>query len=449
MIHTDRTILIIDDNESLYESLAQNFQQEGYGTSHARNRLQALDLFPSARPAVVLLDIRVGDENGIDILAELHGINKSIPIIMITGYASVDTAVQSLKIGAVDYIKKPLDFDLLLRIVQKAMELTALSQENKDLKDRLSVLSPRICARSAQLLELLATAKKLATTDLPILITGENGTGKELIADAIHSASSRALKPMLKINCAAFPESLLDNELFGHERGSYTGAESVFKGVFERANKSTLFLDEIGDMPLTLQVKILRTLQSNELRRIGGTETLKIDVRFIAATNHDLDSLIREGKFREDLYYRLNAAIIHIPSLRDRMEDVPELASFFCEEFAIQNSVPVKRISEPVMQFFTQYQWPGNVRELRNAVNYANALSSGNSITLSDLPPVLTREHTLGDKLNVREVAEKSLITRTLQDLDNNKKRAAEFLSMSRRTLYNKLAKYGISTSRD
>jgi len=342
-----RTILIVDDNERLFRSLSENFQSEGFLTIWARNAREATGFMESGGVSTVLLDIIIGNENGVSILAELRKIDPLVPVIMITGFASVETAVQSLKLGAVDYVKKPLNFDELLSVVQRAIDVSELERENRDLKSRLRAFQPRLCVRSSTMQDILEQVRKLSTTDLPVLIIGESGTGKELVADVIHSGSQRSSKPMLKVNCAAFPETLLDNELFGHEKGAYTGADSAFKGVFERADGSSLFLDEIGDMPLPLQSKILRTLQNREVRRIGGAATLSVDVRFIAATNSDVQDLIRAGKFREDLFYRLNTAVIKVPPLRERKEDLSDLVGLFTEE---QATVAPKRISESVMR---------------------------------------------------------------------------------------------------
>ncbi len=446
-MHMQGTILIVDDNVKLCESLKQNFESEGYRAIFAHNGRSAISVLQTQAVNAVLLDIMVGEESGIAILGDLRSINRLLPVIIITGHASVDSAVQSLKLGAIDYVKKPLKFDLLLKIVENAIRLSQLELENQDLKSRLGDLGPRVCGKSLVMTELVEKVKKLALSELPILIVGESGTGKELIADAVHAYSSRSTKRMLKVNCAAFPESLLDNELFGHDRGAYTGADSAFKGVFERADKSSLFLDEIGDMPVSIQAKILRTLQNREVRRIGGAETITVNVRFIAASNHKLEELICTGRFREDLYYRLNAALVKVPPLREHMEDLPELASLFAEEYAISSSMSKKWIPDDVMGRFMGYGWPGNVRELRNTVSYACAVSSGDAITAGDLPPSFGGHRETSSLLKVREAAEKDLILRTLRRLESNKKQTAEVLGMSRRTLYNKLAKYGVDAS--
>ncbi len=445
-----KTILIVDDKVKLCETLAQTFDQFGYQTFYATNKKDALRLFSQHQIHGVLLDIMLGEENGIDVLKELLLFRNNVPVIMITGYASVETAVQSLKLGAFDYVKKPLDLEQLVKVVENAIQISTLSEENQQLKNHLiEELLPQIITQNARMLEVCDNAKKLAATDLPILISGENGTGKEIMADFVHMHSPRNSRRMLKINCASFPETLLDNELFGHEKGAYTGANTVFKGVFERANKSSLFLDEIGDMPLAIQAKILRTLQNHEIRRLGGTTTIMVDVRFVAATNKDLTKLIRAEKFREDLLYRLNTAIIYIPPLRERKDDIPLLAEYFLSEYARMNSTHLKSINDAVQERFFQYHWPGNVRELKNVINYAAAISSKEYIDLDNLPldfPITLQQNAPEAPGNIREEMEKNLIIKMLQKTDYNKKKTAEILNMSRKTLYSRLRKYGIST---
>ncbi len=443
-----KCILIIDDRPKLAQALAQTFEQIGYQSFTAANGDEAKALFSIRDIHVALLDLKLGRENGIDVLQELLCIRKHVPIIMITGYASVETAVQSLKLGAFDYVKKPLDFEQLIKVVENAIQFSTLSAENQQLKTHLiDELSPQIITQDSQMQAICETAKKLAATDLPVLISGENGTGKEVIADFIHIHSSRNAHKMLKVNCAAFPETLLDNELFGHEKGAYTGADTIFKGVFERADKSTLFLDEIGDMPSTIQAKILRTLQNHEIRRIGGSHTIKIDIRFIAATNKDLKTLIEKDRFRQDLYYRLKAAVIKLPPLRERSDDIPLLAGHFLAEYARLNANSVKHLNDAVRREFVCYDWPGNVRELKNVVNYAAAISSYKLIGLDDLPPDFLEAPQQSAPEGMMEEVEKNLIIKMLQKTGYNKKRTAELLNIGRKTLYRKLEKYGITRS--
>jgi DNA-binding NtrC family response regulator len=444
-------LLIIDDKVKLCRSLARNFEHVGFTTSIATSGQEALSRFSATRMDAVLLDIMLGEESGIDVLKKLLAVDKNVPVIMITAYASVDSAVQSLKLGAFDYVKKPLDFDELLKTVERACEFSRLRDENVRLRNRLKELSATIVTRDPRMGALVRKVEKLAATDLPVLICGESGTGKEVLADHVHAASARSAMQMVKINCVAFPETLLDNELFGHEKGAYTGADSVFKGLFEKADRSTLFLDEIGDMPLSIQAKILRTLQNNEIRRLGGNETIRVNVRFIAATNKDLGDLIGKGQFREDLYYRLNAAVLFIPALRERRDDIPLLVEHFLAERspgepAPGGPSPRKEMTAEVMAWFLQYDWPGNVRELKNVVNYAAAMSSGDRIGLEDLPVHFLGGARTAGSGNIREDMERALILKILQGTKYNRSKAADLLNMSRKTLYTKMVKYGLNS---
>ena len=430
------TILIIDDNVKWCNSLAQNFEQQGYHTCYATTSKEARALLSKQPIHTILLDVMLGEENGIDVLKELLLLHKNLPVIMITGFGSIGTAVQSIKLGAFDYVTKPLDFEKLLKLVENAMRTSPL---------KMSKRPPRLITQNEKMLELCEKAKKFAGTDLPILISGENGTGKEIIADFIHVNSPRSAHKMLKINCAAFPETLLDNELFGHEKGAYTGADTIFKGVFERAHNGSLFLDEIGDMPLTIQAKILRTLQHHEIRRIGGSTTTKVDVRFIAATNKDVQALIQKNHFRVDLFYRLNVATIKVPPLREHKEDIPLLAEYFLSEYTRMHSTSAKSISGPVMTTLVQHDWPGNVRELKNTINYAATVATNETVGIEDLPLHLRQVEPQKISTNIREDMERQLILEMLQKTNYNKKKTAELLNMSRNTLYNKLEKYGIA----
>jgi DNA-binding NtrC family response regulator len=440
-----KTILIIDDKLKVCQTLAQTFEQLGYQPVYALNGKDALDLFTRQPTHVVLLDVMLGEENGMEVLKQLLSIRKQTPVIMITGYASIETAVQAIKLGAFDYVKKPLNFGQLVKVVENAIQISYLSEENQQLKKHLLELAPRVITQNPRMLAVCEKSKKLAATDLPVLIVGENGTGKEVLADFIHLNSSRGSRKMVKLNCAAFSETLLDNELFGHEKGAYTGADSVFKGVFEKADRSSVFLDEIGDMPLTIQSKILRTLQNREIRRLGSNETLTIDVRFIAATNKDIKKLMREQKFREDLWYRLNTAVIEIPPLRERQDDLPLFVDHFLAEYARANAATVKRVSAAVLQRFAQHDWPGNVREIKNTLNYAAAISANEQIEIEDLPPDFLETPHQNAPENILEDMEKNLILKTLQKTGYNKKKAAEFLNMSRRTFYRRLERYGLA----
>jgi len=439
------SVLIIDDNIKLCKSLAQNFDQLGYRSHYAENSAKAFDILSQHPVGVVLLDIVLGKEDGVDVLERLLSRNSKLPVIMITGYGSIETAVKSVKLGAFDYVQKPLDFNNILKIVENALRVANLKSENQRLKNRIVALTDRIITHSRKMIDVCNKAKRLAETDIPILIIGENGTGKELLANFIHNNSKRSAYQISSINCAAFPETLLDNELFGHEKGAYTGADAAFIGIFEKADGGTLHLDEIGDMAPSTQAKILRTLQNNEIRRIGGNKSITIDVRFIASTNKDILGLIAQGRFREDLYYRINAATLHIPPLKERMDDIPVLVNHFLSSFSNNNSKMVKRVSDDVLQRFSQYHWPGNIRELKNTINYAATMATSGDIRMEDLPAAFIDMQKEKSEYNIMEETEKMLIIKMLKQSDYNKRKAARLLEISRKTLYNKLKKYGIS----
>ena len=427
------------------KSLIHNFDRFDYTSYYALNKTDALQRFLEQQVDAVLLDLRLGQDNGLDLLPHFLSLNPHIPIIILTGFASIQTAVESIKLGAYDYVQKPVNFQKLQTLLDNAMKLSQARQENDSIKSKLIDATSKIISRNHLMIELCVKAKKLAHSEIPILILGESGTGKELIADFIHNNSPRSAQEIIKINCSAFPESLIDNELFGHEKGAFTGANAEFQGVFERADGGTLFLDEIADMPLITQVKILRAIQNQEIRRIGGKRVIKITTRFIGATNKDLHQLIRENAFRQDLYYRLNAATLSVPPLRERKEDILVLAEHFLQEFAKSHDTSLKILSEEVVDVFHQYDWPGNVRELKNTINYAATISMKDSLELADLPAVFLKGNAQTKETKVLDVVEKNLIISTLKKTGNNKKKTAELLNISRRTLYNKLERYGIS----
>ncbi|MDA3958320.1 sigma-54 dependent transcriptional regulator [Oceanispirochaeta sp.] len=429
----NQIILVIDDKEKLCKSLELNFSKLGYEYHYRLNGSTALHFLDACVPDLILLDLALGEEDGLDILTVIKQKQPLVPVIMITGYGSIDTAVKAMKIGASDYIQKPLNFNSLYKIVENTLKKNSSPME----------LRPQgIITKSEVMMDLYERAKKLADTNFPVLITGESGTGKERIAHLIHDSSPRSGIEMQCINCAAFPENLLDNELFGHEKGAYTGADQQFKGIFERADKSTLFMDEIGDMSLQTQAKILRTLQNNEIRRIGGNNTIKIDVRFIGATNKNLSELMIQKRFREDLYYRLGTAVLNIPPLRERVEEIASLAEYFLKE---QFEHKDYSFSKGAMEKLRHYDWPGNIRELRNAVHYAGAMVTGQVINEEDIPRDLHGSSSGDNPAVSLEEYEKSLIMKALKQALNNKSKAAEILNISRKTLYNKLDKYGLS----
>jgi len=437
------SILIVDDKERIYESLSKNFTRFGYTCYSAGNKTDALNLLLKKHFCVVLLDIKLGTDNGIDVLQEIRRIYNDVPVIMITGFATIETAVESMRIGAFDYIQKPINFENLLKIVETAVGHIKNTRARESIDTPLENIDCTFETKNEFMLDTISKSKRFALTDLPVLIQGESGTGKEFLADFIHSNSNRKENHFIKINCAAFAESLLDNELFGHEKGAYTGAQKLFRGVFERAHKGTLFLDEIGDMPLSIQAKILRSLQNKEIRRLGGDTTITVDVRFIAATNKALDILLEQNLFREDLFYRLNAAPLILPPLRERKDDIPLLIDFFLRQIN-RTREKTLTIDKTTVEILSNYTWPGNIRELKNVINYAASLCITSSITIKDLPPIFSDQKNHPEPENIRENIERNLIISALKDVNNNKTKAADLLKMSRKTLYNKMQKYGL-----
>jgi DNA-binding NtrC family response regulator len=432
-----RKILIIDDNEQFCESLNTILGTRGFLVEQSHNSSCAFFLLKQKQIDLILLDVRLGDENGPDVLVRLKSEYPFIPVVMLTGFGTIESAVHSIKLGAYDYIQKPVKFSDLLQVIDNA--LTTDSDDAGDLPP-LEILS-----QDSKTLEIIETINKLAPANIPILLQGENGIGKEMFADYIHSRSNRQKDKFIKINCASFTDSLLDNELFGHDKGAYTGADSLYKGVFERSDKGTLFLDEIGDMSLNVQSKVLRVLQNKELFRLGGHDLVNVDIRIIAASNKNLEDLIKENKFRQDLYYRLNAATINIPSLRERKEDIPDLADFFIESFSRENRKNVKGMSREVLERFYSHNWPGNIRELKNIISYAVAVSVGPRIEIGDLPEKFMNITDEAEGETLLERSEKTVLLEELKRFHFNKKKAAESLNISRSTLYSKMKKYEIT----
>ena len=442
-------ILIVDDNEKFRESLSRSLHMRKYECFTASCSSQALTVLNDNLVQVILLDLRLGQEDGIQVSKRLMEIKPKIPIIMLTGYATIESAVEVMKNGVVDYIQKPIDMQKLIKTINNVITVS----ENS--RDDLACSSLDTCfleTYNEKMRRCLHLARQLADSKIPILIQGESGTGKEVIAEYIHQNSKRNTLVMQKSNCAAFTESLLDNELFGHEKGAYTGATEQYKGVFVRSDKSSLFLDEIGDMPLALQAKILRAIQNQEIQPIGSEKTIHVDVRFLSATNKNLSTMIEEGKFRKDLYYRLNAGSIELPPLRERKEDILPMVSFFIQRFS--KKVGEKQIlSKNVEDLFLKYPWPGNIRELMNVIQYACLVATGNEIFLVDLPSSfinnLQKNGIVDEEASEREVqsleeGEANLIRNTLKRFNNNKKEAAEVLRISRSTLYSKIKKFSL-----
>ena len=442
-------ILIVDDELTVRDSLSRWFRDDGYEVGTAEGANDALTRMAERSWDVALVDIRMRGTDGIELQRRMREIDGSLVVIMMTGYASVETAVTALKNGAYDYILKPLDPDDVAHLVSNALAHRRLNEENSRMRDVIrahSVQPSQIIGQSAAMQKVYKAIETVGPTDATVLITGESGTGKELVARAIHAASPRRFHPLVAIHCGALTETLLESELFGHEKGAFTGAQYRKKGKFELADGGTAFLDEIGDISLKTQTDLLRVLQEKEITRVGGHQPIKVDFRCIAATNRDLEQLIHEGKFRPDLYYRLNVFRIEPPPLRDRKEDIPLLADAFMKKFAQAMNKKIGHITTQAMSLLQQYDWPGNVRELENAVERAMVVAREPELRAEDFalrPPaggfVIDGEH------RTLEDIEKLHILRVLEECANNQTRAAEVLRIDRVTLHNKLKKYGWS----
>lgn len=450
-------ILIVDDEDNVRRMLSTAFALQGYETHCANNGRTAIQLFADISPDLVLMDIRMPEMDGINALKEIRRRDNRTPVILMTAYAEVETAVEALRCGAFDYVIKPFDLDELNLIIQRALQLQSMKKEIRHLHQALSNSWQwgHILTNSPGMQEICKDTAKIALSHASVLISGESGTGKELIATAIHYNSRRATGPFIKVNCAALPESLLESELFGHEKGAFTGAQTLRQGLFERADQGTLFLDEIGEMPLILQAKLLRILQEKEFERIGGSQTIKVDIRIIAATNRDLQAMVKEGSFREDLFYRLNVIHLMLPPLRERREDISLLANHFLQKFSAENQRDIIEIDPTAMSLLTAWSWPGNIRELSNVIERAVVMNSGPVIFAEDLPPqlrqpVLTTSEaktTPTGERNLKEEikrVEKHIIMEVLEQQEGNRTRTALMLGISRRALMYKLQEYGI-----
>jgi two-component system response regulator HydG len=453
-----KSLLIVDDEAGHRQMLRAYLEDENFQVSEAPDGLQAVVAIQERPFDLVLLDLKMPGLDGLEVLHRMRRITAATPIIMMTAFGTIEAAVEAIKAGAQDFVAKPLDMEELTLKIRKVLHLHELRQESLLQQERLEARFDfsRIIGHSLKMMEIFETLALAAPTEATVLILGESGTGKELIADAIHRNSLRRQKPLIKLNCAALQESLLESELFGHERGAFTGALSRKEGRFQQADGGTIFLDEIGDMSLNTQAKMLRVLQEKEFEPVGGTRTLKVDVRVIAATNKNLLQEVQAGRFREDLYYRLNVVSLTMPPLRERLEDIPPLVEHFVKVYAERNRRPIKGVAPRVLDACQRYQWPGNVRELENAIERAVIMCTGDYIRLEDLPLTLRSpgpEAVIGEVgikagLSMREM-EKQLILKTLEETQGNKSKAARLLGISRRTLLNKLQEYRIGEGDD
>ena len=441
-----RSILIVDDDKLTCETLKRALSEE-YTVYSASNGQDALDIIEKGEPVdVVLSDLMMTGLTGLDILGRINAIHDKPVVILITGQGTIDTAVQAMKLGAYDYLVKPIHLDRLSLLIEKAIENKRIKEENIQLKIKIkeSYSSVNMVGSSIEMRNIMDIIQRVSSTDASVLIVGESGTGKELIANIIHYNSLRSSGPFIKVNCATFAEGVLESEIFGHEKGAFTGAISTKKGRFELAHGGTLFIDEVGDLPLAVQVKLLRFLQEHTFERVGGNKTQQVDVRIISATNRNIESMMKEGSFREDLYYRLKVITIEVPSLRNREGDIEELTRFFFKKYSEIHNRYITGISDETMAIIKSYDWPGNVRELMSFAESCVVLARTDYITNDDIPEYLFSMHNsnLHNPVGVLEENERQLIVDTLKSTRGNKVEAAKILGIGLRTLYRKLERY-------
>ncbi|MBU5313496.1 sigma-54 dependent transcriptional regulator [Tissierella carlieri] len=444
-------ILIADDEPNMIWALKRALNKEGYEVMSVENGEEAIEIFKKQEPDLVILDLKMPKIDGMDALRMIKEISPKMPVIMITAHGSTKVAVEAMKVGALDYISKPFDIEELRMIIRKALEYKNLNDEVKYLRGKLKEESSKIIYQSKIMDDLLKMVYKVAPTDATVLILAESGTGKELIANAIHEFSNREKGPLVKINCGALPENLLESELFGYEKGAFTGAISRKKGKFELAQGGTIFLDEIGEISEAMQIKLLRVLQEKELQRVGGEETIKGDFRVIAATHRNLREMVDNEEFREDLYYRLNVIPIHIPALRERKEDIPLLVDYFIEKYSEQMGKSKMNINKSALERMMNYEWKGNIRELQNIIERCVILSYGHEITEDILPNdirsisyVVDPNFVLPEEGVLLEEVEKKLIIQALERTGFNQTKSAKLLGITRHTLIYRLEKHNI-----
>ena len=431
------TILVADDDPYIQEALQDRLETLGYRVSLAADGQQALELLEHQGPQLVLLDIEMPGIKGIDVLKEIHRREMDIPVIMITAYGSIDLAVQAMKEGAYDFIPKPFDPGHVALVVEKAMERQRLRRKIEVLSEEVDMRHYLIAGKSSKMSPAIDAAKKAAASKSTVLLLGESGTGKELFARAIHNWSDRRDRPFVAINCVGLSKELLESDLFGHERGAFTGALQLKKGKMELAHGGTVFLDEVGDVSQELQTKLLRFLQEREFERVGGSEPIRVDVRIIAATNRDLQAAIKEGRFRDDLYYRLNVVPITLPPLRDRKEDIPDLAQFFIRRFSKEAKKVTRGIAPEAMEQLIAYDWPGNVRELANAIERAIVLGPGPTINVNDVSQgiVVSEPKASSKNLSYHQTVDgyrREIILQALTQTQGNRAAAARLLGLER-----------------
>jgi two-component system response regulator AtoC len=447
------SILIAEDDRHTMEGLTEILTEEGYAVTGVTNGQQAFDLAQGQKFDVLLTDMRMPRVNGLDLIKKMQTVSPDTQIIMLTAFATVETAVKAMRDGAFSYLTKPVDFHELLATIQSALKERHLKTRTDAAPGPSSIPEPVIIGRSAKIQEIFERIEKVAKANTTVLIRGESGTGKELVAKAIHAKSYRCDKTFVDVSCASIPENLLESELFGTERGAYTGAlNTTKKGYFERADGGTVFLDEIGEISGTVQVKLLRVLQERRFERLGGTQPLTVDVRVIAATNRNLEEAVLQGRYRQDLYYRLNVIPIVVPPLRERKEDIPLLIDHFVDKYTHENGMDPKKLSDDALAMCLQYDWPGNVRELENAVESAVVLSDGDIIRPEHLlnlssvtiaAPASPEDH-LPSLADTKGQAEKIILQKALEEASGNRTKAARLLGVTVRTIHYKIKKYGL-----
>jgi len=451
-----KSILVVDDEQSIRESLEGILQDEGFRSVIAENGERALLLIKEENIDLVMLDIWMPGMDGLEALQQIKKLRPDLTVIMMSGHGTIETAVKATKLGAFDFIEKPLSLEKLLLSIQNGLKVGQLVEENRTLKEKIA-REYEIIGNSGPIRQLKQQIGIAAPTSGWVLITGENGTGKELVARTIHTQSHRSGKPFVEVNCAAIPEELIESELFGHEKGAYTGATASRKGKFDLAHEGTLFLDEIGDMSLKTQAKILRILQEHKFERVGGNRTIEVDVRVVAATNKDLEEEIAKGHFREDLFYRLNVLPFHVPPLRERRDDIPALANHFLVYFCSKESRNIKQFQPEAMEAMTGYSWPGNVRELKNIVERLVIMTPDSSIAMHHLPAAINKSQSpaagtvpateffaLDSYREARDQFEKEFLLQKLEENDWNVSRTAEVIEIERSNLHRKIKSFGI-----
>jgi DNA-binding NtrC family response regulator len=445
------SILIVEDEPKMRRLLEMNLADQGFTTHSAGDAEAGLKLLNTEKIDLVVTDFKLPGMNGLEFLQAIKRANAALPVVIMTAYGSVESAVEAMKFGASDYVLKPFSLAEMVMVVRKELDSRNLREENRSLREALGrrYEYSNVIANSSKMQEVLALVERVAPTNSTVLLGGESGVGKDLIARAIHEHSSRSSGPFLKINSTAIPENLLESELFGYEKGAFSGATSAKPGKFELADKGTLFLDEIGDVPPAIQVKLLRVIQEREFERLGGTKTLKVDVRLIAATNRDLRAALEEGTFRQDLYYRLNVVAIDVPPLREHKEDIPALANFFLQRFAQASGKKFTGIAPDAFELLAQFHWPGNVRELENVIERSITFASGPVLGPADIrldrpAPSTTAAPVLPDGMTLDQW-EQEIIREALRRANGNKSQAARSLGLSRNALRYRLSQMGLS----